>query len=361
MVEMSRSFTLPPVIQRFGIGCGGNNNNDTSSISEVIVGGESTSPGEVSRSGDHNHHRRRPSSSFYRYGGTGAAAGAGTERVKSCVNGIVSPFTACLQPSFTNCVSRCAAPATSCVSGCGPTDAELFEKQPAVVTVVSPLVARHAIPYRDSRLSPLMDQVQEEYSSSHHRHQHPPRHQYPPPPYHHGHHPSNAVVSSPPRNAVFEDSLSDIVTSPMSTISSNATFDTSNKSSSKRRTDIEQPCTNDILCGRGGSSNRHLGNIHFRELVAANKSIYVGLTKKQKMLVARKIVDAIHNTNGRFLSKDLDTGLFYDIGLPRSLEKTSQGKENTNKIRLLVFVFVVIVPHPFNLTFLSFFWLFCSL
>jgi hypothetical protein len=332
MVEMSRSFTLPPVIKRFGIGCGGNN-NDTSSISEVIVGGESTSPGEVSRSG--NHHRRRPSSSFYGYGGGATAGIGGTERVKSFVNGIVSPFTACLQPSFTNCVSRCAVPATSCDSGCGPTDSALFEKQPAVVEA-SPLVAdRHIPTYRDSRSSPLMDQVQEEYSS-HNSHHHPPRHQYQHPPRHYGHYPSNTAVSSPPRNDIFEDSssdilaASDIVASPMSTLSSNATFDTSNKSSSKRRTDIEQPCSNDILCGRGGSSNRHLGNIHFRELVAANKSIYVGLTKKQKMLVARKIVDAIHNTKGRFLSKDLDTGLFYDIGLPRSLEKTSQGNENTN-------------------------------
>jgi hypothetical protein len=344
MVEMSRSFTLPPVIQRFGRRCGGNN-NDTSSISEVIVGGESTSPGEVSRSG--NHHHRRPSSSFYGYRGGATAGIGGTERVKSFVNGIVSPFTACLQPSFTNCVSRCVVPATSCVSGCGPTDSALFEKQPAVV-VVSPHVADRHIPYRDSRSSPIMDQVQEEYSSHNSHH---PRHQYQhPPPYHHGQYPSNTAVSSPPRNATFEDSSSDIlaasdnVASPMSTISSNATFDTSNKSSSKRRTDIEQPRSNDILCGRGGSSNRHLGNIHFRELVAANKSIYVGLTKKQKMLVARKIVDAIHNTNGRFLSKDLDTGLFYDIGLPRSLEKTSQGKENTNtnSDRFLCFVFVVI-------------------
>ena len=89
---------------------------------------------------------------------------------------------------------------------------------------------------------------------------------------------------------------------------------------------IEKPEANDVICGRGGSSNRHLGNIHFRELVAANKQTYNTLTKKQKMMIARKIVDTIHGTNppGRFLAKDLDTGLFYDIGLPRSLEKTSQ-------------------------------------
>ena len=76
--------------------------------------------------------------------------------------------------------------------------------------------------------------------------------------------------------------------------------------------------------------------MHFRELVAANKKTYVSLTKKQKMLVARKIVETVHSTEppGRFLAKDLDTGLWYDIGLPRSLEKTSQAlREKLHPLR----------------------------
>ena len=91
-------------------------------------------------------------------------------------------------------------------------------------------------------------------------------------------------------------------------------------------TNIREAHSNDVLCGRGGSSNRHVGNLNFRSLVAANKDMYVTLTKKQKMTVARKIVDAIHNQGppGRFLQKDSVTGLWFDIGLPRSLEKTSQ-------------------------------------
>ncbi|KAL3940713.1 MAG: hypothetical protein SGBAC_004809, partial [Bacillariaceae sp.] len=100
--------------------------------------------------------------------------------------------------------------------------------------------------------------------------------------------------------------------------------------------DVEKPHANDVLCGRGGSSNRHLGNMHFRELVAANKQTYVGLTKKQKMLVARKIVDLVGRTNppGRFLAKDYASGLWYDIGVPRSLEKTSQAlrEKNSNDV-----------------------------
>jgi len=89
---------------------------------------------------------------------------------------------------------------------------------------------------------------------------------------------------------------------------------------------IRDPHANDVLCGRGGSSNRHVGNLNFRSLVSANKEMYVTLTKKQKMMVARKIVETIHGQEppGRFLQKDLNTGTWFDIGLPRSLEKTSQ-------------------------------------
>jgi hypothetical protein len=89
---------------------------------------------------------------------------------------------------------------------------------------------------------------------------------------------------------------------------------------------IVQPHVTDILCGRGGSSSKHMGNLHFRELIAANKARYSNLTKKQKMMLAREIVDLIHGADppGRFRARDLHTGYWCDIGLPRSLEKTSQ-------------------------------------
>jgi hypothetical protein len=89
---------------------------------------------------------------------------------------------------------------------------------------------------------------------------------------------------------------------------------------------IMHPHVTDILCGRGGSSSRHTGNLHFRELIAANKARYSSLTKKQKMMLAREIVDLIHGADppGRFRARDMQTGYWCDIGLPRSLEKTSQ-------------------------------------
>lgn len=89
---------------------------------------------------------------------------------------------------------------------------------------------------------------------------------------------------------------------------------------------ISQPHPHDVLCGRGGSTNRHVGNSNFRDLVNSNKALYVTLTKRQKMMVARSIVQAIRSQNpaGRFLQKDPVTGLWFDIGRPRALEKTSQ-------------------------------------
>eukprot|EP00533_Pseudo-nitzschia_delicatissima_P007919 CAMPEP_0116079252 /NCGR_PEP_ID=MMETSP0327-20121206/1044_1 /TAXON_ID=44447 /ORGANISM="Pseudo-nitzschia delicatissima, Strain B596" /LENGTH=666 /DNA_ID=CAMNT_0003569867 /DNA_START=342 /DNA_END=2342 /DNA_ORIENTATION=- len=252
---MSSSFTLPPVIRRFGR-CGDWEEQRMSSSNSVTP--------ELGESPPHG----RP------HGGA-----TGTDRVKSFVNGIVGPFAACL------------APAAPCGPGC--TSDKYFDKQPSVV---SPHLDR-VIAYRDSR-------AEQHDPDDYYIRRHP----------HHAHHhrsPTNYHRPSKP------------VSSPTYPREPAATEETSTDKK-KRSTDIAKPRSNDILCGRGGSSNRHLGNIHFRELVAANKQIYVGLTKKQKMLVARKIVDAIHSTGGRFLAKDLDTGMFYDIGLPRSLEKTSQ-------------------------------------
>lgn len=91
-------------------------------------------------------------------------------------------------------------------------------------------------------------------------------------------------------------------------------------------TNIQKPHPNDVLCGRGGATNSHIGNLNFRTLVAANKEVYVTLTKKQKMMMARAIVDTVHKQEppGRFLQKDQESGTWFDIGVPRSLEKTSQ-------------------------------------
>jgi hypothetical protein len=56
------------------------------------------------------------------------------------------------------------------------------------------------------------------------------------------------------------------------------------------------------------------------------QELYVTSTKRQKMAISRSIVDAVRSMNppGRFLEKNMDTGLWNDIGNRKAIEKTSQ-------------------------------------
>jgi hypothetical protein len=80
------------------------------------------------------------------------------------------------------------------------------------------------------------------------------------------------------------------------------------------------------VCGRGGGSNNHPGNEAFRLLVNEVKLPYVNCPKREKPLIARRIVEAVRNQSppGRFLQKDGETGFWNDIGDGRAREKTSQ-------------------------------------
>mmetsp|Transcript_10894 Transcript_10894/g.30139 ORF Transcript_10894/g.30139 Transcript_10894/m.30139 type:complete len:594 (+) Transcript_10894:517-2298(+) len=103
---------------------------------------------------------------------------------------------------------------------------------------------------------------------------------------------------------------------------------------------------NDVLCGRGGGNGcSHIGNARFRELVASQREYYSTLTKKQKMILSRQIVNLIRKVGGRFLARDHSNGVvngskglsptgqhhWYDIGLPRSFEKTAQALREKSK------------------------------
>lgn len=100
---------------------------------------------------------------------------------------------------------------------------------------------------------------------------------------------------------------------------------------------IEAYTENDVLCGRGGGTNHHPGNNHWRALVAANKRLYFLLPKKQKVLVAKFIVHAVRFQQiptGRFLQKVPTSHLWNDIGDHKATEKTSQAlREGAPEIR----------------------------
>ena len=85
---------------------------------------------------------------------------------------------------------------------------------------------------------------------------------------------------------------------------------------------------NDVLCGRGGLSNHHQGNILFRKFVRDRQDEYLQASKSNKAYVAREIVDAIRKLDppGRFLKKVTknDEEGWIDIGNRMAREKTSQ-------------------------------------
>ena len=87
---------------------------------------------------------------------------------------------------------------------------------------------------------------------------------------------------------------------------------------------IEKPGPNDVLCGRGGGSQNHIGNKEYRVVIAANKRRYIEASRDVKRLLVETIVNAVRLQipSGRFLEKGED-GLWYDIGDKRAFAKVS--------------------------------------
>eukprot|EP00588_Corethron_pennatum_P009436 CAMPEP_0194265862 /NCGR_PEP_ID=MMETSP0169-20130528/961_1 /TAXON_ID=218684 /ORGANISM="Corethron pennatum, Strain L29A3" /LENGTH=476 /DNA_ID=CAMNT_0039006421 /DNA_START=111 /DNA_END=1541 /DNA_ORIENTATION=- len=101
-------------------------------------------------------------------------------------------------------------------------------------------------------------------------------------------------------------------------------------------TDIREPHKNDVLCGRGGGAQNHVGNYQYRRLVNDSKMRYLTASKKLKPIVAREVVATIYRMEppGRFLELSTTTGSFFDIGEAKSAQKVSQAlREGAPEIR----------------------------
>lgn len=100
---------------------------------------------------------------------------------------------------------------------------------------------------------------------------------------------------------------------------------------------IYHPNENDVLCGRGGRINSHVGNIRFRKMVAIRKTDYIGKSTKkfEKAHIASNIVQQIRAMNppGRFLKEDPD-GAWFDIGDHKAIKKVGQAlREDAPDVR----------------------------
>jgi hypothetical protein len=93
------------------------------------------------------------------------------------------------------------------------------------------------------------------------------------------------------------------------------------------RKGMESYSDQDVLSGRGGGTNLHPGNRHYRDLILSHRQTYDIASKSKKPNVSRKIVQMIRERGGRFLRKEKD-GLFYDISYEAAREKTSQALQH---------------------------------
>ena len=82
--------------------------------------------------------------------------------------------------------------------------------------------------------------------------------------------------------------------------------------------------SNDVLCGRGGLTNSHIGNKRFRDVVSEYQVEYLEARKNDKKGIARKIVARINENGGRFLQRSQSSDAWCVASEKRALEKTSQ-------------------------------------
>eukprot|EP00588_Corethron_pennatum_P011269 CAMPEP_0194283538 /NCGR_PEP_ID=MMETSP0169-20130528/25614_1 /TAXON_ID=218684 /ORGANISM="Corethron pennatum, Strain L29A3" /LENGTH=513 /DNA_ID=CAMNT_0039029159 /DNA_START=44 /DNA_END=1582 /DNA_ORIENTATION=- len=110
-----------------------------------------------------------------------------------------------------------------------------------------------------------------------------------------------------------------------------------NNATSMATSDVRTPNLNDVLCGRGGGTNTHPGNVLFRTLVQNKKKLYLmSRFKREKRIIAKEIVTRIRTQNppGRFLLRNDHTGRYNDIGDANASKKASQAlREGAPNIR----------------------------
>ena len=92
----------------------------------------------------------------------------------------------------------------------------------------------------------------------------------------------------------------------------------------------------DVLSGRGGGTNAHPGNRHFRDLINEHRRSYLKARKNDKPAISRAIVKKVRDSGGRFLKKQ--GSYWVEIGDFAAREKTSQAlRQRAPEMRQLMF------------------------
>ncbi len=89
--------------------------------------------------------------------------------------------------------------------------------------------------------------------------------------------------------------------------------------------DAVEPTDHDILFGRGGSTNNHPGNVHFRQVALELRSWYeLANSKAQKRDISMDLLQIMKNENRRFLEKLESDGLWHEVEDDGARWKASQ-------------------------------------
>jgi hypothetical protein len=107
-------------------------------------------------------------------------------------------------------------------------------------------------------------------------------------------------------------------------IGSNNSIDSYSDSSDDGGCENKAIGPDDVLCGRGGLTNSHIGNKRFRYLVAEYQHQYLNAKKKEKKMISNRIVERVRENGGRFLKRSADSGIWAEVTPTKATEKTSQ-------------------------------------
>ena len=89
---------------------------------------------------------------------------------------------------------------------------------------------------------------------------------------------------------------------------------------------VKVPSGKDVLGGRGGGINKHVGNVLFREETRELKTIYKHESSRtEKHEMSKALVKRVKGYGGRFLKKGSD-GLWHDMAERDAQKKACQGK-----------------------------------
>lgn len=89
--------------------------------------------------------------------------------------------------------------------------------------------------------------------------------------------------------------------------------------------EVSELRSTDVLLGRGNGAAAHPGNKRFREIVRANKKVYLAAPRHCKTSVAKEVIGQIESLDppGRFLER-VEEGRYLIVSPTKALEKTSQ-------------------------------------